>query len=182
MENFKFVLFSIIVLGALGFAGYWAFSTIESGSYHVNRERQEQMLKENEELRKENDLLKNELSLLEEEKEEVELQLADNEPANEETEEEKEATPTLKYQSLIDEIQKLVNKGVSLREGSQGTAVGSLQKFLNIYNGTSKRVDNDFGSGTLTIVKDFQKDIGLKDDGVVGPGTMRKMIDWLKKQ
>ena len=141
MENFKFVLFSIIVLGALGFAGYWAFSTIESGSYHVNRERQEQMLKENEELRKENDLLKNELSLLEEEKEEVELQLADNEPANEETEEEKEATPKLKYQSLIDEIQKLVNKGVSLREGSQGTAVGSLQKFLNIYNGTSKRVD-----------------------------------------
>lgn len=60
MENFKFVLFSIIVLGALGFAGYWAFSTIESGSYHVNREKQEQMIRENEELKKENtDLKKN---------------------------------------------------------------------------------------------------------------------------
>jgi len=182
MENFKFVLFSIIVLGALGFACYWAFSTIESGSYHVNKERQEQMSKENEELRKENAELKNELSLLTEEKEEVELQLADSEITGGEEEEEKEVIPTLKYQSLIDEIQKLVNKGVSLRDGSQGTAVGTLQKFLNIYNGTSKRVDNDFGSGTLSDVKDFQKDIGLKDDGVVGPGTMRKMIDWLKKK
>lgn len=192
MENFKFVLFSIIVLGALGFAGYWAFSTIESGSYHVNKEKQEQMVKENEELKKENTELKKELSLLEEEKNTLELEVANNKEEPEVVEEEipvkTTTTPTLsktttyKYQTLIDELQKLVNGNITLKNGSQGTAVGTIQKFVNVYNGTNNRVDNDFGSTTLSAIKKIQKDFGLKDDGVVGPGTMRKMIDWLKKK
>ena len=185
MENFKFVLFSIIVLGALGFAGYWAFSTIESGSYHVNKEKQELITQENEELKKENTDLKKELSLLKEEKESLEQEVAKNIEPEVPVKEEvpvKPTTPTYKYQSLIDEIQKLVNANMTLKSGSQGTAVGSIQKFVNIYNGTNNRVDNDFGSGTLTAIKKIQKDFGLKDDGVVGPGTMKKMIDWLKKK
>jgi len=186
MENFKFVLFSIIVLGALGFAGYWAFSTIESGSYHVNKEKQEQMVKENEELKKENTELKKELSLLEEEKNTLELEVANNKEEPEVPEKEeapvKTPTPTYKYQTLIDEIQKLVNANMTLKNGSQGVAVGTIQKFVNVYNGTNNRVDNDFGSSTFMAIKKIQKDLGLKDDGVVGPGTMRKMIDWLKKK
>jgi peptidoglycan hydrolase-like protein with peptidoglycan-binding domain len=60
--------------------------------------------------------------------------------------------------------------------------VGVVQKFLNIYNSTSKRVDNDFGAGTVTLVKNFQKDIGMTADGEVGPTTLSKMITWLKNQ
>ncbi len=182
MENFKFILFSIIVLGALGFAGYWAFSTIESGSYHVNKEKQEQMIIENEELKKENSQLKKELSLLEEEKEELENNLIEDSGKKELPEEKPAKQETLKYQSTIDEIQKLINGHIFLKEKSQGPSVGTIQKFLNIYNGTNNRIDNDFGPGTLSAIREFQKEQKIDIDGEVGPGTMRKMIEWLKKQ
>lgn len=182
MENFKFILFSIIVLGSLGFAGYWAFSTIESGSYHVNKEKQEQIVIENEELKKENSYLKKELSLLEDEKKELENNLSKKIETNRPLEEKPTKTEALKYQSTIDEIQKLVNGYVFLKEKSQGPSVGTIQKFLNIYNGTNNKIDNDFGPGTLSSVKEFQKDQKIDVDGEVGPGTMRKMIEWLKKQ
>lgn len=69
-----------------------------------------------------------------------------------------------------------------MKEKSQGTRVGTLQAFLNIYNNTSKKVDNDFGAGTKTDVINFQKAEKLLADGEAGPGTFQKMIDWLKKQ
>ncbi|HCY26573.1 TPA: hypothetical protein DIC38_02755 [Candidatus Nomurabacteria bacterium] len=83
---------------------------------------------------------------------------------------------------MISSIQGLVDRKVNLKLGSKGVDVGVVQKFLNIYNGTSKRIDNDFGAGTVTLVKDFQKDIGLTADGEVGSTTLNKMINWLKNQ
>ena len=65
---------------------------------------------------------------------------------------------------------------------SKGTRVGTVQEFLNIYNNTSKKVDNDYGAGTKTDVVNFQKKEGLTADGEAGPTTFVKMIDWLKKQ
>ncbi|HBB54043.1 TPA: hypothetical protein DHS24_02780 [Candidatus Nomurabacteria bacterium] len=69
-----------------------------------------------------------------------------------------------------------------MKEKSQGTRVGTVQTFLNIYNNTSKLVDNDYGPGTKTDVMNFQKAEGITVDGEAGPGTFRKMIEWLKKQ
>ena len=77
-------------------------------------------------------------------------------------------------------LQKLVDGKVYLKNKSQGSAVGTLQKFLNIYNNTLTKVDNDYGASTATDVKAFQKAQGLTQDGEVGPGTFSKMISWLK--
>ncbi|PIZ53219.1 hypothetical protein COY25_03820 [Candidatus Uhrbacteria bacterium CG_4_10_14_0_2_um_filter_41_7] len=69
-----------------------------------------------------------------------------------------------------------------MKAKSSGTIVGVVQEFLNIYNKTSNRIDNDYGPGTQKAVTAFQKAQGITADGEAGPGTFRKMIDWLKKQ
>lgn len=178
MENFKFILFSILILALLGFAGYWAFSTIESGSTHVDTQKQKELEDKNEELEKEVADLKRQISLLELEKEEQEI-VNNNvqEPVTTPT------TPTVtvsKYQSLINDLQKLVDDNIFLKSKSQGPAVGTVQKFLNIYNNTSNKIDNDYGPSTITAVKNFQKAQGLTSDGEAGVNTFKKMISWLK--
>lgn len=185
MENFKFTLFSIFILVIFGLAGYWAFTTIESGSTHVDIQKQKELEKKNEELSKEMVKLKKELSLLELEKE-------DQLPKEQEVPIIKDSlveTPKVttsvkstiyKYQSLINELQKLVNGNIFLKLKSQGPAVGTIQKFLNIYNNTSNKVDNDYGASTVTAVKNFQKAQSLTADGETGPNTYKKMISLLK--
>jgi len=182
MENFKFMLFSIFILVVLGFGGYWAFSTMQSGSLHVDIEKQKELEAVNEDLKKEVAFLKRQVDLLQIDqekqpvvKQEVEVKEVNNDviaPAPKDT--------VLKNQSLINELQKLVDGNIYLKNKSQGPAVGSVQKFLNIYNNTSNRVDNDYGVSTGTAVRDFQKDQGLTVDGEIGPGTLKKMISWLK--
>lgn len=182
MENFKFAIFSIFILLLIGFTGYWAFTTIESGSVHVNNQIQKELEKRNEELSKEVIALKNEISFLKSQKEE-QLQVS-NEEVSVKIPEVKDLVEVkntvLKYQSLINELQKLVDGNIYLKNKSQGTAVGLVQKFLNIYNNTSNKIDNDYGLSTSNAIKNFQKAQGLTVDGEVGPGTFKKMISWLK--
>lgn len=190
LENFKFTFASIIVLALVGILGYWAFSTIESGSSHIDNQKQKLLENKNKELEEENYQLKRQLSLLDEAKKEEEKAPLENIEPVVTTPEKKEETkpnpnpetPTYKHQTLIDELQKLVNSGITLKLKSQGPAVGAVQKFLNIYNNTNNKVDNDYGAGTLSRVKAFQKAQGLTADGNTGPGTMRKMITWLKSR
>ncbi|WP_067927611.1 peptidoglycan-binding protein [Alicyclobacillus shizuokensis] len=59
----------------------------------------------------------------------------------------------------------------TLREGSSGSAVKTLQTALNQLGYSCGTVDGVFGSKTLSAVKKFQKAKGLVMDGVVGPKT-----------
>ncbi len=177
MENFKFILFSIIILAGVGILGYWAVRTIEPGNTYAAKQKQIELEEKNQNLQKEIVKLKSEL-------------LALQTPKKEETIVEKPTetiktnpTPaTSKYKDMIAEFEKMIKDNVLMKEKSQGTRVGTLQAFLNIYNNTSKKVDNDFGAGTKTDVINFQKAEKLLADGEAGPGTFQKMIDWLKKQ
>jgi peptidoglycan hydrolase-like protein with peptidoglycan-binding domain len=186
MEDIKSIIFGIIVLGLLGLGGYWAFSTMESGSSHIDKQKLEELENENQELKNEVSKLNSEISTLTLQKEEVK-KVEVVQPA-EEVAVEKPVTKTTtktplttisKNQTLINELQKLVNGNVSLKKGSTGTQVGTVQKFLNIYNKTSNKVDNDYGNTTITIVKAFQKAQGLTADGEAGSTTFKKMITWL---
>ncbi|OGN21194.1 MAG: hypothetical protein A2915_02435 [Candidatus Yanofskybacteria bacterium RIFCSPLOWO2_01_FULL_41_34] len=177
MENFKFAVISIIVLAGIGLLGYWAFITLEPGEISVYRQKQEELEARNRELEKELAELKSELGTVAAEKEKLV-------EATAETEEEAEtlAPATYKNQALINELEKLVSASVFMKAGSQGTRVGTVQTFLNLYNKTSKPVDNDYGPGMKTDVLNFQKAQGLTADGEAGPATFKKMIEWLKKQ
>ncbi len=174
MEKLKFALFSVVTLGLLGIFGYWAVASIQSGTEHAKEQKIEALEKENTELKKEAEKLESGLGT-------AQARLAELEkPA---PVEEKPSTPTTyKYQTLIDELQKLVDGKVFLKEKSIGAKVGTVQKFLNIYNSTSLKIDNSYGAGTSKEVEDFQRDMGLTADGDAGPTTFTKMIEWLKKQ
>ena len=63
-----------------------------------------------------------------------------------------------------------------LKIGDKGFDVRKLQSKLSSI-GYSLSVDGDFGGNTLKIVKEFQKDAGLSNDGVVGEKTWKALDD-----
>lgn len=183
MEKLKFVAGSIIVLGFLGLLGSWAVATMQSGSEYVNKQKIQALEQENKKLKEEGERLKGELALLQRTNPKP-IAEAPEKPKEEKPAEpaKKPATTTYKNQTLINELQSLVNKGVVLEPKSVGPSVGTVQKFLNVYNKTSKKIDNDYGESTKSAVMAFQKAEGLTADGGAGKATFTKMIAWLKKQ
>jgi len=173
MEKLKFILTSALVVIIVGLIGYWAVATMQSGSEHVANETIKQLQGENKNLNKEIEDLNKELDAL---RPKIEV-------PPEEIEQIEVIQPTVyKNQSLIDELQKLVDDKIFMKLKSYGTRVGTVQRFLNVYNNTSNKVDNDYGPGTVTKVKAFQKAEGLTADGEAGTSTFKKMIEVLKKK
>ena len=177
MQNFKAIVFSVVVLAVVSILGYWAVVTIEPGNINIEREKQQALAEQNEELQNEVADLKERLALYETEP----VEEAETSPVPEETPfPVPSTTQPSKYDTLISELQKLVDEKVYMKEKSRGTRVGTIQTFLNIYNKTTKRVDNDYGASTKADIANFQKAVGLSADGQSGPSTYQKMIDWLK--
>lgn len=61
------------------------------------------------------------------------------------------------------------------KRGAQGEVVKQIQQKLKaagLYNGN---IDGIYGSGTENGVRTYQKNNGLKVDGIVGPETLRSM-------
>ncbi|HRH31623.1 MAG TPA: peptidoglycan-binding domain-containing protein, partial [Candidatus Paceibacterota bacterium] len=73
---------------------------------------------------------------------------------------------------------KLIDDNVLMKKGSRGTRVGTVQKFLVEY-GIKLSIDNDYGDSVVAAVKKFQSEQKLSADGQAGPGTYKKMIEWL---
>lgn len=178
VEKLKLVIFLVISLGILGLLGYWAVRTLEPGDIHAERREISELREQNEELAAEVARLESELALLqpEETPEEFVEELAAP------TETSPSSPATYKHQKLIGELETLIEDNIVMKEKSKGTRVGTVQNFLNLYHGTSRRVDNDFGKTTKDDLIKFQRAEGLTADGEAGPSTYRKMIDWLKKQ
>jgi peptidoglycan hydrolase-like protein with peptidoglycan-binding domain len=64
---------------------------------------------------------------------------------------------------------------VTLRKGSKGTAVKTLQQRLKTLGYYSSTIDGDFGSKTKAAVIKFQNYEGLVADGIVGAKTWRQL-------
>lgn len=69
------------------------------------------------------------------------------------------------------------NDSSLLKKGSQGSEVKAIQtKLIAIgYSCGSAGADGDFGNGTETAVKKFQKDYNLEVDGIVGNETKKAL-------
>lgn len=63
----------------------------------------------------------------------------------------------------------------TLRRGSKGELVKSLQEYLNDEMCAGLTVDGIFGARTEGMVQAFQEEHGLKTDGIVGPKTWAAM-------
>ncbi len=176
METFKFTLFSIVFLALFVFAGYWAVTTMQSGSQHVNTQKIKELQNENADLKKQVASLTSQVGTL--------LPVTVSQPIEQPVTPVKNPASVTAYknQSLINELQKLIDANLLLKLNSQGTRVGTVQNFLNLYNKTSTKVDNNYSANMKTIVMAFQKDQSLPVSGQAGQATFGKMIDWLKKQ
>src|SRR2546428_4636349 len=73
--------------------------------------------------------------------------------------------------------------GRSYRKGDRGQKVTVIQEWLCL-NGHQVVIDGSFGPATEAAVRPFQKDAGIRQDGVVGRSTfaalIRPMTDALK--
>ena len=80
----------------------------------------------------------------------------------------------------LDEV--IASKAVAtatLKKGSKGENVKTLQRNLNEVMNTDINVDGSFGTITETTVKAFQKKYGLAVDGIYGPKSAAKMRELL---
>lgn len=185
MDKLKFSLISIIVLGLVGAGGYWAVATMQSGAEYVNNQKIRKLEGENADLKEQLEKLNGQLSTAQAPviaDKPAEATKEEPKPTTSTTPAKKPTTTTYKNQTLINELQKLANAGTVLKLKSASPAVGSVQKFLNLYNKTKNKVDNDYGASTKTAVAAFQKAQGLSSSGEAGKATFTKMIAWLKKQ
>lgn len=66
-------------------------------------------------------------------------------------------------------------EAASLRQGSTGTLVRTVQTRLKDWGYYTGSVDGVYGSKTVAAVKYFQRQNGLTQDGVVGPATAAAM-------
>lgn len=163
----KSFIATIVVLAIVGFLGYYAFTTLQTGSEFAQRQEQN-VVQEEQEIE---EIL---LSEIEEEfiSEEVEEELTPEQP---------EDTGGA-FADLKNDLQKLLDQKAVLEPGDSGAAVLTIQKFLNIYDEELNLAqDRDFGSSTRSVVEKFQKDNNLYVDGGIGPKTLQKMIDFLEK-
>lgn len=184
LDDIKSILLLIVVLLAVVLLGYWSFSTLQSGQEFAANEKIQELQEENKDLIQQATNLTKELEILSRTQTQnseptiIEPALVTPAPVVKEITKPK----TYKYQDLIDELEKLVKDNIYMKLGSSGIRVGTVQKFLNIYNNKSNKIDNDYGATTKTAVAVFQKAVGITVDGEAGVGTFGKMIDWLKKQ
>lgn len=159
MENFKFNLMVVIVFVVLGGVIYWSVSSMNNNVYYTRDiDAQEPVIPE----------------------------IVIEEPPVEEPTEEPVApennnqNTSGEHAELISGIQSLIDNQVYMKSGSQGTRVGVVQQFLNLYFDRDSRVDNDYGPGTASAVREFQQAEGIAADGQTGPETYRRMIEWLR--
>lgn len=64
-----------------------------------------------------------------------------------------------------------------LKKGSTGSLVKVLQAFLVCNGYTSAYADGNFGTGTQTALKQYQKVKGLDADGMAGPQTFKSLCN-----
>lgn len=181
MENLKFTVTSsimVLVIAAVGFLAYMALEKgDESGLKQQVRELKAQLALKQDEITE----LERQVALLSVDLEGQQEIVAEQEEITEEDKQEETIeTPSNTESELLTALKSLKSRGVILEPGDSGSSVGTIQKFLNVYNNTSGGVDNDFGPGTRAKVEDFQSGEGIGVDGGVGPGTLSTMIEWLE--
>lgn len=69
-------------------------------------------------------------------------------------------------------------EGGNLNVGSRGSSVSQMQQILKQFGYYPGPIDGVFGPQTRDAVKMFQTDTGITRDGIFGPVTQSKLLDW----
>jgi Putative peptidoglycan binding domain len=68
----------------------------------------------------------------------------------------------------------------TLKPGDRGAQVTTLQRALASLGFSPGKVDGDYGAGTQSAVSRFQRFNHLTSDGVLGPATLRALVNALR--
>lgn len=167
MNEFKFQLSTFALVALLAFGAYWAFTNLDRG---VSYQRDDVVA------------VPDQPQAEEGEEDVIDPVVVQEFEPEEPVEEEPESPDSLSEEETLlrDELQDLITDDIYMREGSRGTRVGTVQRFLNLYLETESSVDNQYGPGTRERVRKFQEEEGLMADGLAGPSTYGQMIDVLE--
>jgi murein L,D-transpeptidase YcbB/YkuD len=164
MNEFKFQITTFLLVALLAFGGYFAFTSLDRGVTYT----------------KDDIVAVVQNQQTDDETEEPVIVTDDGDTVSEEPEPTPDiSTPkvlTDSEENLVGRLQGLIDDNINMKEGSRGTRVGTVQEFLNIYLDTASGVDNQYGPGTLSRVRQFQEAEGLSADGLAGPNTYEAMI------
>jgi hypothetical protein len=82
---------------------------------------------------------------------------------------------------LSTQIKSMIDQKITLKSGSKGSTVGSMQQFMNLYFQKQSKIDNDYGKRLVADVIKFQGQNKISQTGKVGAQTLQRMIEWLNK-
>lgn len=173
MTDGKFQFIAAVFFIIVGAVGHWAFSSLDFGRAR------EVVVEDTQDLQD----ASQDISDITDSLADLTQEIENNNQVEVQPETSVETEAPNQYASLIAELQKLITDEIYMKVGSRGTRVGTVQKFLNVFEGKDIEagVDNDFGNGTKTRVVAFQKVAKITADGQPGPGTYQAMIDWLNQ-
>ena len=87
------------------------------------------------------------------------------------------ASKTADAMSGISSIEDIGSAPSTSKEGDSGTKVKKLQQALQLLGYYSGEIDGNYGEGTLKAVKRFQKNRGMKQDGIAGSSTISVLFN-----
>lgn len=68
------------------------------------------------------------------------------------------------------------NAYVTIREGAQGNITRIIQSLLYVKGYDIEDLDGIFGNETELALEDFQRDYGLRPDGIIGKATLDRLF------
>ena len=86
------------------------------------------------------------------------------------------ATPSTDSANTVSSLEELGDAPSASKEGDSGAKVKKLQQALELLGYYSGDIDGDYGTKTVSAVKRFQKNRGMKQDGIAGAGTLRVLF------
>ncbi len=175
MNEFKYQISQLILVVVLALGAYWAFTRLDNGISYTREQVVDVEPTQEEALPEENTTTS---------PEEVPAENSETspEPTAETPEVNQNPTATLDKAALITKLESVLALNTIYASGVTNDNIKSVQEFLAFYfpeKGITP--DGAFGPGTKQIVLDFQnKELG-GGDGRIGPNTLKKMIEILKK-
>lgn len=89
-------------------------------------------------------------------------------------------TNTSKYKT-VNSISEIGSAPSPTKKGSSGTNVVKLQQALECLGYYTGNIDGDYGAGTVSAVKRFQKNRGMNADGIAGSATISVLFGTANK-
>lgn len=167
MKQFGFTLATLVIIGLLGYGGYFALTSLKNPkSYMVTS------------TEKIGDLHKLATTPDSDSVRRVHESVTSTAPV---------VTPSVtttaptSNNSLQGSLKNLLDQKIVLKKGVTGPAVGTIQTFMNAYFKKTLKIDNDFGKTLEADVKKFQTQNKITATGQVATKTIQTMITWVQK-